>query len=84
MVAELGPGAACGASTRSVAGVILLPAEVAPHAGSGTVASAFPGIGVCPPQASKAARIASLVRRGNFNIQEIISIVISEFRFPYG
>ena len=36
------------------------------------------------PQASRAARITKAVHRGNFNIREIISIAISEFRVPYG
>ena len=76
-------GTARGVSAGSGAGVAGLGADVAPSVVAGTVATAAPGA-VCFPQASRAVRITRAIHRGNFNIREIISIAISEFRVPYG
>ena len=88
VVAAPGPGVAvgtaCGVFVGSASCVVGLGADVAVSAEAGTVATAPPGAGVCSPQASRAARITKAVHRDNFNIREIISIAISEFRVPYG
>ena len=88
VVAALGPGVAvgtaCGVSVGSAAGVTGLGNDVEPSAAAGTVAAALPGVGVCSPQASSAARITRAIHRGKFSIRETISIAISEFRVPYG
>ena len=61
------------ASVDAGSGVTGLGADVAAPllagAGSFTVTSAPPGVGVWLPQASRASRITRPVHRGNFNIQ---------------
>ena len=67
-VAALRPGVAVetgsGVSTGSGAGVTGLGADVAARAGAGTVATASPAVGVCSPQASRAAKINRTIHRG--------------------
>ena len=53
-------GVACGVSVCTGAGVTGLGADVAAPAGAGTVATTPPGVGVCSPQASRAARITRI------------------------
>ena len=88
MVAAPGLGVAVedarGASDSPAPCVVGLGADVAAPVGPGTVATAAPGAGVCSPQASRAAKINRTIHRGNFIIRETTSIVISEFRVPYG
>ena len=77
---EMDPGVSVVSGTE----VTWMGTGVTASPGVGTVATAPPGAGVCSSQASRAARITKAVHRGNFNIREIISIAISEFRVPYG
>ena len=64
VVAALGSGVAvrisCGVTVGSDAGVVGLRSDAAVSVGAGTVASAPPGVGVCSPQASRAARITRI------------------------
>ena len=72
VVAALGTvvsvGVAYGVSVGSAAGVTGLGNDVGPSAVAGTVATAPPCVGVCSPQASRAARITRAVHKGNFSI----------------
>ena len=66
------PGVAVGTGSGvcggSAAGVTGLGSDVAAPAEAGTVAIAPPGVGVCSPQASRAARITRAVHSGIFSI----------------
>ena len=83
-VLESPSGSPAGGTVGSDAGVVGLRSDAAVSVGAGIVATASPGVGVCPPQASSAARIVRTVHRGKFSIRETIPIAISEFRVPYG
>ena len=61
-------GTGSGVSGGSAAGVTGLGSDVAAPAEAGTVAIAPPGVGVCSPQASRAARITRAVHSGIFSI----------------
>ena len=61
-------GTACWASAGSGAGVVALGADVAPSEEDGTVVTATPGVGVCSPQASRAARITKATHWGSLII----------------
>ena len=74
VVAALGPGVAagtaCGVSVGSAPCVGGLEDGAAASVVAGTVAAAPPGVGVCAPQASRAARITRVVHRDILKIQK--------------
>ena len=85
VVAALGPGVVvgvdCGVSEGSAAGVTGLGNDVAPSTEAGTVATDPTGVGVCSPQANRAARITKATHRGKLSIVRPFPSLLQDSEF---